>query len=81
MAKTEKAEHVGQHQYGTIKGDEAYTLQEFSRRTGFREWGLRALRNRGLPMIRVSGRCFVRGRDFLQFLDREMQKESTKSAT
>jgi hypothetical protein len=80
MAKTEKPAHDRQCQYGTIKDDEAYTIQEFSKRTGFREWALRSLRNKGLPMIKVSGRCFIRGRDFLQFLDQEAHRDGAQIA-
>jgi hypothetical protein len=70
MDKKDKAQTGKQVPYGTIKDDETYTVQEFSRRTGYKDWALRSLRKQGLPMPNVSGRSFVRGRDFSQFLER-----------
>jgi hypothetical protein len=77
----DKLASTGQHyQQGMIQDGVVYTIQEFSRRTGFREWAIRSLRKKGLPVIRVSGRSFICGRDFLQFLDREMHRGENQSA-
>src|SRR5215218_5479248 len=54
---------------GVIRGDEAYAMKEFMRRTNFGVWAMRGMRRRGLKVIQVAGRSFVRGSDFLAFLD------------
>jgi hypothetical protein len=77
MVKTEKVETGRPAPSGTINAGEAYTVQEFGRRLGLKEWALRSLKRKGLRMIKVSGRCFVQGRDFLEFLDREAKQEGS----
>ncbi len=57
---------------GVIAAAEVYTLQEFSRRTGLAERGMRRLRRLGLPVIRVAGRAFIRGSDFLSLLESQV---------
>lgn len=47
-----------------IDDQKTYTMQTFMTRVG---WGRHA-RRQGLRVIRVSGRCFVRGKDFSEFL-------------
>jgi hypothetical protein len=55
---------------GEIAADCAYTLREFSRRTGLGRWAIRRLRRDGLIVRRVSGRAFVVGSDWIAFLGR-----------
>jgi hypothetical protein len=52
-----------------IKSDEVYTLEEFTRRTGLRDWAMRTARRAGLRTVRVGKRTFIHGRDFFTFLE------------
>lgn len=54
-----------------IRADEVYTLAEFMRRVGFKEGAMKEARGRGLRVTYTSTRAFVRGRDWLEYLDRE----------
>lgn len=51
-----------------ISDHQTYPLAEFLRATGWGRHALRHARQQGLRVVRVSGRCFVRGRDFSEFL-------------
>lgn len=56
---------------GVINPESVYTLNEFSRRVGLtRQNGLRAARNAGLRTIAAHGKKFVRGRDFIDYLEK-----------
>lgn len=45
-----------------------YTLPGFMVATGWGRHALRHARQQGLRVVKVSGRCFVRGKDFSEFL-------------
>lgn len=47
-----------------------YPLDCFQRSVGFGRFAMRQARRKGLRIIRVGGRAFVRGSDFLAFVDR-----------
>lgn len=58
----------------TINADEVYTLNEFKLRTRLGRHSFRKIRNDGLKVIRVSGKTYVSGRAWLDYV-------STKEAT
>jgi hypothetical protein len=53
-----------------IDNGKTYPLTIFMKATGWGRHALRQARQKGLRVVRVSGRCFVRGRDFSDFLGR-----------
>ena len=57
-----------------IQAGTAYSLAEFSRRVGLRDWGVRAARRAGLRVIHKHGRAFVLGSDWLAYLAAESGK-------
>lgn len=57
--------HIGE---GMIERGTAYTLDEFSRRTGLRRTALRMARHAGLAVRRAHGRVYVLGSDWLDYL-------------
>lgn len=59
---------------GVITADAVYTLDEIARRLKLGRWALRTMRKQGLNVHRVSGRAFVIGRDFLDFLQGQASK-------
>lgn len=54
---------------GCIEPDAVYSLDEFRRRTGWGVHAVRTARRNGLRIIYTGGRAFVRGSDFLRYLD------------
>lgn len=54
---------------GEIQPGVLYTLPEIKRRSGLGEWALRTARRNGLRVIYTGGRAFVRGSDFIKYLD------------
>ena len=55
---------------GVIESQHVYTLREFQARSGMGEAALRTARRVGLKAVRFKNRSFVRGADFLAFLDK-----------
>lgn len=55
---------------GVIEAGAVYTLQELKRRAGVAEWWLRTARRNGLRVIRAGNRGYVRGEDFIGYLDK-----------
>lgn len=53
---------------GTINANEAYSMPEFCRRTGLREWTIREARRDGLRVVKVGKKPFVMGSDWLEYL-------------
>ena len=53
---------------GTITAEATYTLAEFQKRTGLKEWALRQARRSGLKVIYLHGRGFLRGSDWLEYM-------------
>lgn len=45
-----------------------YPLSAFMQATGWGRHALKHARQQGLRVVKVSGRCFIRGRDFSEFL-------------
>lgn len=54
---------------GVIAHDEVYTLAEFRERVGWSDHSLRTARRNGLKVIYTNGRGYVRGIDFVRYLD------------
>lgn len=52
-----------------IERDAVYALEEFRRRVGWGRDLMRKARRSGLHVVRVGTRAYVRGRDFLDWLD------------
>ena len=55
---------------GAIEPGVMFTLDEIKRRSKLGEWALRTARRNGLRVIYTGGRAFVRGQDFVEYLDR-----------
>jgi hypothetical protein len=55
---------------GTIELGVLYPIEEFKRRTGFGSHAMRTARRNGLKVRYVGGRAFVRGDDFLSYIDK-----------
>ena len=54
---------------GVITPDAVYTLSEFQERTGLGRWAVKQARKAGLRTLRMHRRAFVRGRDFVDYLN------------
>jgi len=52
-----------------ISATECYTISEFRKRTGLGDFSFRKVRAAGLPIVEVGKKRFVRGKDWLVFLD------------
>lgn len=55
-------------QLGTIEDGTTYPTPIFMKRAGIGKHALMMLRRKGLKVIRMGNRTFVRGRDFSAFL-------------
>jgi len=51
-----------------IEDGKTYPLNSFMQATGWGRHALKHARQQGLRVVKVSGRCFVRGKDFSEFL-------------
>lgn len=51
-----------------IEDGRTYPMATFMGAVGWGRHALSSARKQGLRVVRVSGRCFVRGRDFSEFL-------------
>ena len=64
-----------------IESSEVYALDEFLSRVGWRSHAFRQAKRNGLRVIRFGCRAYVRGVDFLDFLDTmARQDESSEHA-
>jgi hypothetical protein len=64
----------------SIHPDVAYPLPAFKVATGLGDKALRQARRAGLRILYLHGRGFVRGSDFLSYLDRIAEGEATHVA-
>lgn len=55
-------------QLGVISDAETYPLGKFKVLVGVGNDGMRKMKQQGLKVIRTGSRCFVRGKDFSEFL-------------
>lgn len=53
---------------GMIEPHVLYTVEEFRRRTGLRDWALRSARRSGLRIVRRCGRNWIFGADFINWV-------------
>ncbi len=57
-----------------IEAGATYPLPIFQQRSGLGKDAMRAARRNGLKVIRLGGRAFVRGSDFSEFLNAELER-------
>jgi len=55
--------------YGVIDVKSCYTLKEFAQRTGLKRDAIRSARNQGLRVIYKHNRGYVRGQDWVEYLE------------
>ncbi len=58
-----------------IRPDGAWPIQAFKAVSGLGDRALREARRAGLKVVRCHGRAFVRGSDFLAYLDRLAEEQ------
>jgi hypothetical protein len=58
-----------------IEDTSVYPMAAFMRHVGWGRHALKQARQQGLRVVKVSGRCFVRGRDFSEFLGSLSEQE------
>jgi hypothetical protein len=63
-----------------IDDGRTYPLSSFMAATGWGRHALRHARQQGLRVVKVSGRCFVRGKDFSEFLGRLADEQTGGAA-
>lgn len=61
-----------------IEDGRTYTLPSFMAAAGWGRHAMRHARQQGLRVVKVSGRCFVRGRDFSEFLGSLSDQDSVR---
>ncbi|MCG6157100.1 hypothetical protein [Rubinisphaera margarita] len=64
---------------GEINSGSVYTLSEFQRRVGLGRVGMQTARRQGLRVIRQHNRAYVRGSDWLDYLESTQGDQSSKS--
>ena len=52
-----------------IQADAAYSLEDFERYTGLGCYAIRMMRRRGLRAEKVGRKTFIRGAEFIRFLE------------
>ncbi|QGQ25370.1 hypothetical protein F1728_22970 [Gimesia benthica] len=62
--QTSKAVPVGE-----IEPDKLYSLEAFKKASGLKDWALRSARKGGLKMHQAGNRKFVKGSDFIEYLE------------
>lgn len=55
---------------GTIEPAVLYKLDELKRRAGLGNWAFRTARKNGLKVRYLANRAFVKGSDFIDFVER-----------
>lgn len=65
---------------GVVRTDEVYPLDVFRKRTGLESAALAAARERGLPVIWVGRRRFVRGSDWHRWLGEQASQSAQRDA-
>lgn len=64
---------------GEVLSNGAYTLPDFQDRTGLGRDAMRAARRKGLRVIRLHNRVFIRGSDWLDYLSKSVDATATES--
>ncbi len=58
---------------GVIRADESYTQAEFKKRAGLGEHAFKQVRRDGLTIIAVGKKRYIRGVDWLAYLERKCE--------
>ncbi|HBL45456.1 hypothetical protein [Gimesia sp.] len=66
---------------GQIEPDRLYSLEEFKRVTGLKDWALRQARRAGLKMLKLGNRKFVKGQAFIVFLENQNETQETDNGS
>jgi len=64
---------------GVVNAHEVYTLPELQERLQLGEWAMRQARRSGLRMVKIGRRKYVKGADFLDYLDRQAKQGGRSS--
>ncbi len=65
---------------GVINTAECYRLDEFRRRAGLGDLAFREVRKRGLRVVKVGKRVYIRGKDWADFLDSQVERKEAEPA-
>lgn len=61
---------------GVIEAGAVYRIEEFKRRVGWGSHAMRQARRAGMKVVYTAGRAYIRGADFISYLDRLAGAES-----
>jgi hypothetical protein len=63
---------------GVIDAASVYTMSEFKRRSGMKDWSVRTARRAGMPVRRCPGgsKLYILGADFIKFLEQQAEQAS-----
>jgi hypothetical protein len=61
---------------GEIQQNGLYSLPEFKKRTGLKEWAIRSARRAGLRVLYLHGRAFIRGADWMEYVGQKAASAS-----
>ena len=59
-----------------IDREAIYSLREFQARSGLGEWATRQARRHGMRVIYLHGKAFVRGADFIDYVEGQAQQQA-----
>lgn len=63
-----------------IESGRVYQLFEFMKLAGIGRHAFRTARDNGLRVIRTAGRCYVRGDDWFDYLDKVAEQQGGEGA-
>ena len=64
-----------------IRSGEVYTLEEFRRRAGMGRHAYRMAKKAGLRVVNLHNRVYVRGADWLSYIDATINQATTDNAS
>jgi hypothetical protein len=64
----------------TIRAGEVYGKDEFLERSGIRQHAFRMAKRNGLRTVPIHGRVFIRGEDWLAYLDKAIRQHEQASS-
>ena len=65
---------------GPIQRDTVYPLHSFLARVGWGEFAMRSARRSGLKVIRAGKGVFIRGEDFIEWLNKKSEPSAVSSS-
>lgn len=65
---------------GPIQRNTIYPLADFMSRVGLGEFAMRRARREGLRVVRMGKSVFVRGEDFIDFLNKQAEPSAVASS-